>query len=327
KALSVAHIPQRPQRQLARFIVQAIEYSNEVVVQVYNPADSRTWCFPSTSNQLRDLHALIHTLRVVSVLPHGQYTVVPSSDVDQLLQSHVVVELQRHIRRKLAQQRVQDLAIHQWLRLQVKNRYQYVHGPSGLWRDASKPRMLRNATPVNAMREWYFVLNYTHTRVPYAHYIYPRRAAISRKSQVDAAMLIQTWLRNQGHNRRLFDCVRSMINLHQFHVRWQVQSQGPPTPHITRLLLYKAMWLHLFHADVAGAAPLYDDVARLFVWHDGVPPSEVALVLCVCAVFWLATCHDESSIGRRQLALTYLGKYRPQLDAADVASSTRGFHQ
>ncbi|RLO09306.1 hypothetical protein DYB28_007484 [Aphanomyces astaci] len=96
-ALPVANIPRRQNRRPMRFVLKAV----------------------------------IQSLRVVSLEVPGEYTVMLEMAVDAILRSHIVLELQRHVRRKLAQRRAQDLAVLQWLRVQVKNRYQYVHAPSG----------------------------------------------------------------------------------------------------------------------------------------------------------------------------------------------------
>ncbi|RHY36021.1 hypothetical protein DYB34_000054 [Aphanomyces astaci] len=92
-ALPVANIPRRQHRRPTRFVLKAV----------------------------------IQSLRVVSLEVSGEYTVMLEMAVDAILRSHIVLELQRHVRRKLAQRRAQDLAVLQWLRVQVKNRYQYRH--------------------------------------------------------------------------------------------------------------------------------------------------------------------------------------------------------
>ncbi|KAF0704246.1 hypothetical protein AaE_015037 [Aphanomyces astaci] len=236
-ALPVANIPRRQNRRPMRFVLKAVEYSNEVVVQVYNPRSSIE-------------------LQVVSLEVPGEYTVMLEMAVDAILRSHIVLELQRHVRRKLAQRRAQDLAVLQWLRVQVKNRYQYVHAPSGLWRHSSKPAMLRDANPVNVMCEWYYVGNYTQTKVPYAYYILPRRIVCCSAvfwlsaSSNDRRQLALSYL-----SRYRTQLLESDVELvHQRFYHWAVVNH-PLSDMATHTY---AVFLHLVRGHVTQADTLYN---------------------------------------------------------------------
>ncbi|KAF0693614.1 Aste57867_15479 [Aphanomyces stellatus] len=332
RALPVANLPQRVQLPTARFVVEVFQYTDEIMLQVYNPTNSHIWrrsLHLHGSSGTTALLEVIASLRVVPLPPptstanHG-YEIHTQDELQDLVQSHVVIEIQRHVRRRLATQVAKYLAVTQWLRVQVKNRYQYVHSLSGTWRE-TKPPLLRDAVPANAMREWIFVRNDTHTRVLSSYFIFPRKAWISTKSHAQAAAFIQTWYRNRGHSRNFPDCVRTIVCLAKFHWRWQVDASHQEASRIHMHLLYDALWVHLVHCDVAKAGALYEYAFRLYTHHPtSSTPAELALVVVCCCVFWLST--DASAVWRRR-ALSLLGQHRPKLIMALAIDIQHHFYE
>ncbi|RHY92889.1 hypothetical protein DYB35_000497 [Aphanomyces astaci] len=88
-ALPVVDIPRRQHRRLTRFVVKAV----------------------------------IQSLRVVPLEVPGEYTVMLEMVVDAILRSHIVLELQRHVRRKLAQRLLCCSAVF-WLSASLNDRRQ-----------------------------------------------------------------------------------------------------------------------------------------------------------------------------------------------------------
>ncbi|KAF0734534.1 hypothetical protein Ae201684P_005535 [Aphanomyces euteiches] len=198
--LHVATIPQRPKLPMTRFVVEAYGFPDKVIVDIYHPRNSRLWRFELPGGtSLAQIHELLETLRVMPQTSSADFDIQTVKELEMALKNHVVTEIQRHFRRRFARRCAVTLATQQWLRVQVKNKYQYVHMYSGVWRE-TKPSILEKAVPINPMREWIYVFNYSQIRVPKPYYIYPRKAFISLLSEEEAAIRLQVWLRK--HLRR-----------------------------------------------------------------------------------------------------------------------------
>ncbi|OQR84970.1 hypothetical protein ACHHYP_20621 [Achlya hypogyna] len=305
-----------------RFMIEAYRSTGIVVIRVYNPRDSFVW---QTSETWQSQRHLLELLSQLYVRPTGQgrYTIESKANVQRALRLRIATVCQSHYRRKRDFRIAVARAQIQWLRVQVKNAYHYVHRVTGQWltRLPSLLRSLSTAVPTNSLLEYAFVANRLNDHGIFgSYYIYPRRARIVRLSETAAATKVQRWFRQLYHNHDLRYCLRAMIHAQTFH------NQRPhPTASLDDLTtLHLALALHLSQVNHLDRAELYYEYATRMALCHVRRRAVVALVVCCSCIFWLAT--EVAPICRRR-ALLLLQRFVPHLVLDNVYSIEFLFYQ
>ncbi|OQS01864.1 hypothetical protein THRCLA_05689 [Thraustotheca clavata] len=314
--LQSVYLPKRLLAHSLRFIVEAYLTTGIITIQVYNPSDCFVW---RTSLPWHDKSSVEEYMKSLYVVPFkSNYSLETKANVNMIVQTHVSIVIQRHYRRRKSLRFMIELAKTQWLRIQVRNQYNYVHKHSGQWK-ATKPNLLSvfpHTTPYNGMFEYIFVNNYSNGgNILGSYYIYPRKGRIARISMEVAATKVQMWFRNKCHNFDIMTCLRALKQTYSYHSR-------------RSSMVFVPVDISLLHIALAGearmnAALMYEYATRIFLYCRE-SDEATALVVCCACVFWLAT---ETQKSHRRQALILLKRYQPKITLHQVYSIEYLFYQ
>ncbi|EQC39745.1 hypothetical protein SDRG_03171 [Saprolegnia diclina VS20] len=307
---------------LYRMIVEAYRTTGLVTLRIYNPRDSFVWQTVQPYRSPTDVMTYLHRLHVIATA-EGGYTLATTDDVTAAAKGLVALACQCHYRRRRALQRAIQQACDQWVRVQVRSTYEYVHRVSGWWRTSS-PKLLTiflsSSTPTHSMVEYQHIRNTTQWFGGGPYYIYPRRARRVRLSLPDAAVVVQIWFRHQMFNHNFRQCVRALAHTQRF------DNQKPTLPIAVHDLstLHVALATHLGQLEARTHAALLYEYAMRLCFSQERSLADTALVHCCASAFWLAT---ETAPHWRRWAHLQLQRYGRHLHRPSVDSIEYLFYQ